>query len=130
MRIKKPRDWQPMFVNNSKVPVWLSKIAPISIWAISFGPFVFCREEIQEPTKQHEIIHFQQQLELFFIFQWILYGVFFLIGWAKYRSAAISYIRNPFEQEAYLNQGKKDYLSRRPRWAWVKYASFSEKVDK
>ena len=121
MKAKWPKDWRPLFINNSKVPVWLSKIAPINIWAISFGPFVFCREEIQEPTKQHEIIHFQQQLELLFVFQWILYGIFFLIGTARWKSAAISYIRNPFEKEAYLNQGKKDYLSKRNRWAWTRY---------
>jgi hypothetical protein len=127
MRLKRPRDWRPLFVNNSRVPVWLSKIAPINIWAISFGPFVFCREKIQEPTTQHETIHFQQQLELAFVGQWFLYGVFFLIGWIKWKSAAIAYIRNPFEQEAYLNQGKKGYLSSRRRWGWVKYVSFTGK---
>ena len=117
---------KPFVFENSKLPVWLSKIAPIEIWAISLGPFVFCREKIQEPTKQHETIHFQQQLELAFIFQWILYGVFFLVGLIKWRRGSIAYIRNPFEQEAYLNQSKPDYLFDRKRWAWSKHTSFSQ----
>ena len=34
------KNWKPIFIENSKIPVLLSYIAPITIYAISFGPFV------------------------------------------------------------------------------------------
>ena len=80
------KNWRPIFIENSKIPVWLSKIAPLNIGAISFGFWVLSRGKLNETTKRHETIHFQQQLELLFIFQWILYGVFWLIGIIKYRN--------------------------------------------
>jgi hypothetical protein len=58
------RNWKPIFVENSKIPIWLSKIAPIEIGAITLGFIVFSRGEISERTKRHETIHFQQFLEL------------------------------------------------------------------
>lgn len=82
-----PKNWKPIFIENSKVPVWLSKIAPLRIGAISFGLWVWSRREMSDKTKRHETIHFQQQLELLFVFQWILYGVFWLIGLIKYRNS-------------------------------------------
>ena len=51
---------KPYFIENSKIPVILSKVAPIEIWAISFGLWVWCRGEISDETKRHETIHFQQ----------------------------------------------------------------------
>ena len=66
------KKWKPLMFENSKIPVWLSKIAPIEIWALSFFIFVFCRAKLNDVTKRHEIIHFQQQLELAFVGQWIL----------------------------------------------------------
>ena len=35
--IKWFKSLKPWMYNNSKIPVWLSKVAPINIWAISFG---------------------------------------------------------------------------------------------
>ena len=77
------KNLKPIFINNSKLPVWLSKLAPIEIWALSFFIFVWCRGEINEQTKRHETIHFQQQIELLFVGQWILYGIFHLYGLIK-----------------------------------------------
>ena len=65
---------EPYIFENSKLPVWLSKIAPIEIYALSFFVFVWCRSTLLPQTKRHEIIHFQQQLEMLFVFQWIFYG--------------------------------------------------------
>ena len=115
------KDWEPFFINNSKVPVWLSKIAPINIAAISFFWFVWCRGNISGTMKRHETIHFQQQLELLFVFQWILYGVFWLRGFIMYRDASLAYYRNPFEQEAYDNESNSNYLQNRKRYSWIKY---------
>lgn len=113
--------WTPWFIENSKIPVWLSKISPINIWAISFGCWVWCRGVLNKTTRRHETIHFQQQLELLFVFQWILYGLFWLIGLVKYRDGAVAYRENPFEREAYSNERKFTYLEKRKRYAWIAY---------
>jgi len=112
---------KPIIIENSRLPVWLSKIAPIEVWAFSFAFFIVCRGRMTESTKRHEIIHFHQQLELLFVFQWILYGLFYLMGRFRYGSWAYAYYLNPFEQEAYDNDDNKGYLAQRKRWAWVKY---------
>tara|TARA_R110000824_G_scaffold235912_1_gene424696 strand:+ start:169 stop:525 length:357 start_codon:yes stop_codon:yes gene_type:complete len=115
------KNWKPWTFEDSKIPVWLSKVAPIEIWALSFACFVFCRGKLSEETKRHETIHFQQQLEMLFVFQWFLYGLFWLIGYVKYRDGRKAYHRNPFEQEAYENESFENYLSSRKRFFWWKY---------
>tara|TARA_R100000008_G_C3529975_1_gene138721 strand:+ start:361 stop:735 length:375 start_codon:yes stop_codon:yes gene_type:complete len=120
--IFKPKLWKPIMIENSKVPVWLSKVAPIEIWALSFGTFVWCRGVMSDETKRHETIHFQQQLELLFVGQWILYGIFFLHGYLKYRNGAVAYMQNPFEVEAYKNDKMIGYLETRKRFAWARSA--------
>jgi len=112
---------KPLMYNNSKVPVWLSHLAPINIWAISLGIFVFCRGEMSDTTRRHETIHFQQQLELLFVFQWILYGLFYLIQLIRLKNKKFAYYENPFEREAFGNEEQVDYLENRPRYAWLKY---------
>ena len=114
--------WKPIFIENSKVPVWLSKIAPIDIWAISFGFWVWCRGEVSEATRRHETIHYQQQLELLFVGQWILYGLFYLIGLVRYKNGEQAYRENPFEREAYTytNDAHPYYLFNRKRYCWWK----------
>ena len=115
------KNWKPKFIAHSKLPIWLSKVAPIDIGAISFAFWVWCRGELSETTKRHETIHFQQQLELLFIFQWILYGLFWVIGFLKYRNGKKSYYQNLFEQEAYDNEDDINYLSNRKRYSWWNY---------
>ena len=112
---------KPKFIENSRLPVWLSKIAPIQIWAVSAAFWVWCRGELSEKTKRHETVHYQQQLELLFILQWICYGICWLIGFAKYRNGKKAYYQNPFEQEAYYLQELEDGLASRKRYGWVKY---------
>jgi len=121
--MKSPKLWEPYFIDNSKLPVLLSYIAPITIWAISVGLWVFCRGTMNKTTRRHETIHFQQQLELLFVGQWLLYGLFWLVGLVRYRSGAKAYQENPFEREAYSNQTKYSYLKKRKRYAWIQYIS-------
>tara|TARA_R110000824_G_scaffold6289_2_gene29090 strand:- start:180 stop:533 length:354 start_codon:yes stop_codon:yes gene_type:complete len=115
------KNLKPIFINNSKLPVWLSKLAPINIWAISFFIFVWCRGTPSLTEKRHETIHFQQQIELLFVIHWIMYGLFYLIGLYEHKDGEKAYRNNPFELEAYKNQHKKEYLSNRKRFAWLKY---------
>ena len=111
---------KPIFLENSKIPAILSKFAPINIWAISFGLWVWCRGELSERTKRHETIHYYQQIELAFIFHWLLYALFWLIGLIRYRDGAKAYRENPFEREAYKHDDDISYISERRKYAWVK----------
>jgi len=123
------KKWKPIIIKNNIIPICLSKIAPIRINAFSFGCFVFCRRKMVSKRKKrmrlrlwrHETTHFQQQLELLFVFQWILYGFFYLYGLIKYRNSKKAYYRIPFEQEAYDNQHDPSYLPSRKRYSWWKY---------
>ena len=113
----------PIFIENSRVPKILSYIAPIDIWAINLGPFVWCRGEISEVTKRHEGIHWEQQKELLIVGQWLLYIFFYFrnvirLGW-KDRKAA--YRANPFEMEAYRNEYVNDYIKIRKKYEWMRY---------
>ena len=113
---------RPVFFENSKLPVWLSKLAPIDVWAFSSGFWVWCRGELSERTKQHETIHYRQQLELLFVGQWVLYGLFYLIGFLRYRDGEKAYFQIPFEQEAYENEKVENYLDNREAYAWRHYS--------
>ena len=115
------KNWKPIFIENSRVPVWLSYIAPIEISAISFGWFVWSRRTMSDVLRRHETIHFQQQLELAFGGQWILYALSWLHGLWKYRDPAVAYRENVFEREAFSNDYIEDYLETRPRYAWIKH---------
>jgi hypothetical protein len=111
----------PWIFENSKLPIWLSKIAPIEVNAVSFACFVFCRGKLSKTSKRHETIHYHQQLEMLFVFQWLLYGLFTLAGLVKYRNGKDAYYENPFEREAYANEKKYTYLEKRPLWNWIRY---------
>ena len=112
---------EPFIFENSKIPVWLSKVSPIEINALSFACFVFCRGVLSKTARRHETIHYHQQLEMLFVGQWLMYGMFWLTGLVKYRSSAKAYRENPFEREAYDNQKKYTYLQKRPLWCWVNH---------
>lgn len=111
----------PIFIENSNVPRWLSKISPIDIYAISFGFWVWCRSAMTPRLRVHEAIHYRQQLEMLFVFQWIFYGLFWLIGMIRYRDGSKAYYESPFEREAYANEDDLGYLHNRRPYAWVRY---------
>lgn len=115
------KNLKPIFMENSSVPIWLSKIAPINVWANSFAIWVWCRGEMSEKTKRHETIHFQQQLECLFVFHWILYGLSWLAGYIRHGNGRDAYYNCVYEREAYDNDQDETYLETRPRYAWIKY---------
>ena len=118
---RKMKNWKPIFIENSRLPVWLSKIAPIEIGAISLAGLVFSRGYISPVTKRHETIHFQQQLEMLIIPFFLLYGFFWLRGMWRHRDGKAAYYENPFEKEAYINETGDKYLQNRKRFAWKDY---------
>jgi len=111
----------PIIVENSKIPVILSKIAPIEIYAISLGLFIFCRDKLPEKIWRHEMIHYRQQRELWFFIFFILYIYYYLNGLLEYRNSKLAYLESPFEREAHDNQTNPLYLIRRKKHAWKKY---------
>ena len=132
----KMRNWKPIFVENSMIPIWLSKIAPINIGAIILFFIVFSRGKINEVTRRHETIHFQQMLETGVIGFVVLYFFDYLVGLWKYRdnwkgqkttrgyqyrsAAHKAYHRIRAEQEAYQNELVNNYPATRSRFSWIK----------
>jgi hypothetical protein len=114
------KNWKPIFIENSKVPVWLSYLTPINIGAITLFFLVFSRGEMDEQTKRHETIHFQQMLETFLIGFIILYYWDYLKGYIKYKKdGKQAYYSIRAEQEAYHKDSLPNYLNERKRWRWI-----------
>ena len=111
----------PKFYENSKVPVVLSYFAPITIEAITLGPFVFSRGEMSDVTKNHESIHWQQYKETLILGFLLMYLFYWVWGLIKYRDGKMAYAMIPFEQEAYQHDQDWVYLMNRKRYAWLKY---------
>jgi len=103
----------PIFVEESRLPVWLSRLSPIEIGAISLGLFVFARGKLSEQTKRHEAIHYCQWRELGFIFFPLLYGLYYLRGYWRFRDGENAYLDNPFEVAARIAAGQFQVVSRR-----------------
>ena len=114
------KTWKPFFIEDSKVPVWLSYFAPINIWAITIFFLVFCRGRLDEQTKRHETIHFQQTLETGVVGMIIIYLWDYVHGYIKYRDGAEAYRRIRAEQEAYEMAAYPKYLATRPRYQWIR----------
>ena len=87
----------------------------------NFFIFVWCRGEVNARLKTHETIHYKQQVELLFVFQWILYAIFHIFGLLKGQDGGSAYRYNPFELEAYDNDDNENYLTERKPYAWVQY---------
>ena len=111
----------PIFFENSKIPVILSYVSPITIGAITIGPLVFSRGQMPEVTKNHESIHWAQYKETLILGFLFLYAFFWLWGLLKYRNGAKAYAQIPFEQEAYQHDEDWVYLLNRKRYSWRKY---------
>jgi hypothetical protein len=111
----------PVFVDNSKLPAFLSKLSPINIYAISLGLFVFCREVLSDRGRQHETIHYRQWMELLLVGFMLLYPLFWLILLIRHKDGAKAYKLIPFEVEAYTHEHDEGYLDNRPWFGWWKY---------
>lgn len=110
----------PIFIENSKMPIWLSNFSPIDIYAISLGPVVISRGTMGPRTRVHETIHYRQWVELGFVGFMILYPTFWLINRMRGMSGPDAYFNIPFEVEAYENQNDLGYIFRRKHFAWLR----------
>lgn len=115
--------------------------------AMTVWPLLFVRSDrmkyFTERVKRHEQIHAHQQKELLAVgiaialmllpvgcgwwsllalplFYW-LYGLFYVIGWVRWRNNKEAYTSIPFEQEAYVHQDDENYLDNREPFAWREF---------
>ena len=93
----------------------------IAINAICLFPFIIVRDDLTETQLNHELIHFEQQKELFIVGFYCLYVHDYLKGMVKYRNKEKAYYRIRFEQEAYANEHELGYAHQRKKGAWKKY---------
>ena len=106
---------------------WLVRIItfnwPLAITLAPFGIYVNQKyrtlENVSDRTKNHEKIHWQQQLELLIIFFYVLY----LIEWVVkfFADANNAYKNLSSEREAYTFDDDLTYLETRKRYRWLKY---------
>ena len=113
------KNWKPIFVEDSIVPVILSKFAPIEIEAITLGFIVFVRSTLPKHTRRHETIHFQQFLETLFIPFVLIYFYDYVKNYIIFRDGRLAYFNIRAEQEAYVNHGNPNYLNQRKRYQWL-----------
>jgi len=108
---------------------WFVKIItfnwPLAITLAPFGIYVNQKyrtpENLSERTKNHEMIHWKQQLEMLIIFFYLWYLLEWIIKLFKYGKKA--YMNLSFEREAYDNDDNLNYLETRKHYSWVKYIS-------
>jgi len=114
------KNWKPIFIENSRVPVWLSYLAPINIGAITIFFLVFSRGSMSAETKRHETIHFQQMLETLVLPFLFIYLWDYVWGYFKHcRDGRAAYFSIRAEQEAHTMDHVSDYLETRQRWYWL-----------
>jgi len=93
----------------------------VSVYAITLYPFIITSADLDEYTMNHELIHFEQQKELFVIGFYILYAYDFVKGMIKYKNKDIAYFLIRFEQEAYTYQNDLGYIVDREKHSWKEY---------
>ena len=94
----------------------------ISVYAITLFPFIVSSEDLDELTMNHELIHFEQQKELYLVGFYFLYVYDYLKGVVKYKDKEEAYRKIRFEQEAYSNEDDLGYIQTRDRNNWEKYS--------
>lgn len=113
------KKWSPFFIKGDRFLDFLSMFAPITIGAITLGFLVIYRNQIDERTKRHETIHFQQYLETLFVGFLLIYLFDYVWTLIKYKDGAKAYEMLRAEQEAYSFDGDEEYLSNRRRYRWL-----------
>ena len=102
--------------------------------AFAFFYFIFVRRgtKLTDNVIRHETIHWRQEVELLFIFNYLLYSLEYLIRiiaecrkggrlWPTRKMVDTAYRNISFEREAYGNEHNKDYLRTRKPYSWIKY---------
>lgn len=102
----------PIFVPNCK---YLGKDTN----AITIGPFVFCKPNIEQHTMNHELIHHQQNIETLYVGMLVIYAYDYIKGLLNGKTSYEAYMSTRAEIEAYENENNNLYLSQRKRYQWI-----------
>lgn len=100
-----------------------NKILPFGkkFYAINLFGVLFAKGSCSKFTINHERIHTAQMRELLFIPFYLLYILEWLLRLIQFRNSFKAYHNISFEKEAYANENNLSYLSRRKRFAFLKY---------
>ena len=109
----------PIFIENCQ---YLDKDTN----AITIGPVVFCKPNMEEHTRNHELIHHQQNIETLYIGMLAIYAYDYIKGRFSGLDPYDAYMSTRAEIEAYDNENDFHYLSKRKRYKWL----FSHKTSK
>ena len=102
---------------------FLTWILPEDTTGITLAPFgIYLKESSfnDESTRNHEKIHWKQQIEMLVLFFYIWY----LIEWGIRiitQGFKQAYYHISFEQEAYSNEDDENFLKTRKHYFWIKY---------
>lgn len=111
---------KPIIIKSDKITKALSIF--IDVGAITIFPFIIIRSDYDnEITLNHEMIHIEQQRELWVIPFYLLYIFYWIKGKVKGLSNDQAYFSIPFEKEAYSKQYDKKYIEMREKHSWKKY---------
>ena len=96
------------------MPYILRLILPRWVAGITLAPFgIYLKEGVTARQIRHELIHWDQQLEMFIIFFYLWYVIEWTIKLFKYKGQA--YMNISFEREAYaMPDNRKPY-------GWINY---------
>ncbi len=72
-------------------------------------------------SRNHELIHSCQQVEMLWVFFYLWYVVEWLLKLLKHRSFTKAYYNISFEREAYSNESDLLYRRHRKLYAWWRY---------
>lgn len=93
----------------------------ITVNAICLFPFIIVSDDLDQESMNHELIHFEQQKELYVIGFYALYVYDYFKGLYIYKDREMAYYNIRFEQEAYQHERNLGYVAERRTKAWKKY---------
>lgn len=99
-------------------------IFPSTFNALAVWPFIILKERSLKGDPvllHHERIHLRQQIELLWVFFFLIYVMEYAAKIVIYRDLKTAYHNISFEREAYSHEHEAEFLSRRPFWNFLKY---------
>jgi hypothetical protein len=99
-------------------------LIPKGFRGLTVFPFVLLRTRTAANDlvlMNHERIHLRQQLELFVLPFFVIYGLDYVVKLIRYRDRNVAYRNVVFEREAYENENDLDYLKSRSFWRFWRY---------
>ena len=107
-------------------------IFPSTFNALAVWPFIILKEhglKYDTVLIHHERIHLRQQLELLWIFFFVIYLAEFLAKIIIYKQPKRAYRNISFEREAYENEYDLGYAQRKSLWSFRGYV-FERRLNK